>query len=104
MDIDYRAWQFWLAASQALFNIMVAVWLWNNRKHQVTSDRVQKVEQRMEEAEKGLVSVKALMDLQPVLDRRMEEVQKSVSKIEGRIEGFGRALDLIQEYLINRGG
>lgn len=37
------------------------------------------------------------------LDARMDRVEGLVNRVDGRLEGIGRAVDLMNEFLINRG-
>lgn len=37
------------------------------------------------------------------LDLRMDRVEGLVNRVDGRLEGIGRAVDLMNEFLINRG-
>lgn len=109
MTIDYNAWRFWIGVGQIAFNLIVVVWLWNNRKHRATNDKVAQVGLRVDQTEKDLLKIQTELQHLPQcshhheLDKRMAAVQGSVKKIEGRIEGFGHGLDIIQEHLLNRG-
>ncbi len=111
--IDYGAWRFWLSAGQMLFNVMIAIYIWNNRKHQATNSRVERLEEslvkRVEDAEKDLLSVKGCVEHLPTQDqirevsKEMQALSSQMGELRGRITGINRAVDIINEFLINKG-
>lgn len=108
-EIDYNAWRFWIGIGQMLFNIGVFAWLWNNRKHQATNDRVQKVEARTETTEKDLLQVKEQLKHLPSqndigrIHSRIDDVNGALREVVGGLKALNSSVALINEHLLNRG-
>lgn len=111
--LDYPAAGFWFSLSSWAFNGFIAVCLWIGRKNTATNKRLEAVStelgRRIDETEKKIIQTCA--DLEHLPDQRQfyrlsEEITaltRELSETKGRLSGVNRAVDLINEFLINQG-
>ena len=105
--IDYPAWKFWFDVVQYLITIIVAVYVWtSNRAHARKKDMdsvkevVVGIGTRVTKLETGAISKD---DLAAVYNR-VNAISDQVSNLSGKMDGIGKSVDMIQEYLLNNGG
>lgn len=111
---DYGALRFWLSVGQWAFNLLIALFLWHSRRHQATNSRLETLEQsitqRVEKAEKDLLTVRGCVDHLPSqaqiekVGADMRALSSDLGEMRGRIQGINRAVDIINQYLIEQGG
>lgn len=107
--IDYKAAGFWFSVGQWAFNLIVAFYLFTSRKHAATNSRVDALTIRVESTEKDLIGVKSDLEHMPdqnEITQLRKEITGLIQKIgetTGRLDGINRAVDLINEFLINQG-
>lgn len=111
--LDYPAAGFWFNIGQWGFNCFIAICLWLSRKNTATNKRLETVSaelsSRIGETEKKII--RACSDLEHLPDQRQfyrlsEEITaltRELSETKGRLSGVNRAVDLINEFLINQG-
>lgn len=122
MDMDYRAAGFWLTLGQWAFNIVVLVWMAISRKHQANNKLVKELAEsnarKIDEAKAkelilehvpgcpntiGLGEANAKLNALPS-QQSIDQLNKNIGELKGRIDGLSRAVDLMNEFLINQGG
>ncbi|MBN2060715.1 MAG: DUF2730 family protein [Deltaproteobacteria bacterium] len=107
--MNYASMQFWLGIAQWAFNIIVALYLWINRKHQATMKRIESASDQVSKNEKDIIRLKAELKNLPSqaqfsdLSKEIRSLTKELSETKGRLQGINRAVDLINEHLINKG-
>ena len=100
--IDYGAYKLWIGIAQWIFNMIVAGYLWVSRKHGADLGQI-KTNERM------ILDLKTRFECMPterqieVLANEMRSLTKELSETKGRLNGINRAVDLINEHLINKG-
>ena len=99
---DYTAARFWMDAGQLIGLIIIGVYTWWANREKVTTARFAGLETRMERVETKLADLPTCAN-HGNMDQGISEVKGAVKRIEGRMEGIGNALDLIQTHLLNRG-
>jgi len=110
MDIDYAAWRFWIGIGQWGFNILVAIYLWINRRHQATNVRVTEIDKRVTAGEKDIIEIRSDLKHLPdqkQFDRLSADIRLltcELGEMKGRLGGLNRVADLMNEFLINQGG
>lgn len=125
MAAGYPAAQFWFNVVQFVFTGLVALYVRKVSKHKATENRFKKIEEtiagvptrescaRHEErtaaTERHTLRIQAELDHLPT-QKQMNELNKSIAALsselkntQGRLEGINRAVDLINEFLINQG-
>lgn len=65
-------------------------------------ESIEEMERRVSRAENRLDNVPSHRDLQEI-STRIEQVHGEVSKIGGSLEGIGRAVDIMNQHLMERG-
>lgn len=107
--IDYKAAGFWFGVGQWVFNLIVAVYLVISRKQTATNDRVNDMGSRLHVVEKDIANVKIELDHMPDqhqmerLGRDITNLMQKIGETTGRLDGLNRAVDLMNEFLINQG-
>lgn len=116
---DYGALRFWSDMLQYCLNGAIIIYLWFRDKRQASKRDLEKKfkdqDKRIADQEKQIMQLEekiqrlppcshhdGLEDHMKELDKRLEDVQGKTNKICGRMEGFGSALDLIQQHLLSQ--
>lgn len=105
--IDYQAITFWVNSGILLLNVVIGVFVWANRRHQVTDDRVQKVEERVSVVETHLPHMPTHIDIRndmQAIETLLRNLRGEIGEISGRMQGVNRAVDLINQHLLNTRG
>jgi hypothetical protein len=103
---DYTAWRFW-ADMLVLLTVLAntAYTWWSNR-----NKRFSGLERRMDHTERVNQELAEKLAARPscshhdTFDIRLRKVEGIVEKTDGRMEGVGKSLDIIQQHLMNQGG
>ena len=101
MKLNYDAWRWWLDVVQTLGIVAVGIYGWWRNRERVTSIQLTELGKRITAIEESIKHPKCT--IHDGFESRLDTIDKGVSKIEGRMEGFGNALDLIQQHLLNGG-
>jgi predicted nucleic acid-binding Zn-ribbon protein len=111
--LDYPAADFWFNLGQWVFNGVVAICLWFSRKNTATNKRLEtvnaKLSGRIDDTEKKII--RACADLEHLPDQGqfyklgedITALRSELAEVRGRLTGVNRAVDLINEFLINQG-
>lgn len=113
MPMDYEASSFWLTVGLSIYSMIMSALLWLTRRDRATNERVEALEQRtnacMAEYDTRIacaeVTIRHLPSNQDIkgLSERLDTFNRSLAKTSGRLEGVNRAVDLMNEFLINEG-
>ena len=118
-ETDYRALMFYSGILQWVINGLIVIYLWIRDRKQASkkelNDKLKSQDNRLAAQEKDILLLQQKIERLPPcshhdglethmkeLDGRMEDVQAKTNKICGRMEGFGNALDLIQQHLLSQ--
>lgn len=99
---DYSAITFWLNVIVLLINAAIGIFVWLNRRHQVTEDRVSAIEDRVTAVESDMHHLPTHKDIHD-LTKTIGALRGDLSELSGRMSGVNRAVDLINSHLLNRG-
>lgn len=131
-EIDYTSWRFWLDVIRLAGTIALWVYVYLVTRRKAVEARFEKIEEsitrelrmhrreiddrcrrrmtRIEGLEGNDQQVRVKMGQMPNqrdikdMSRRLDMIQSTMSEMGGRLEGINRAVDLINEFLINQGG
>lgn len=109
MTLDAENFRLFAMVAQWVFNVIVAIWMWWSRKHKVTTTKITEICTKMEENERDHIRIRSEINSLPTslqfetLSRDIRKLSENLSKTSGRLEGMNRAVDLINEFLINQG-
>ncbi len=113
MQIDYTAWRFWFDFFQVAGTLGIAIYVWLINKHKATNSRIDRVEGEFDErldkiADRVTVTeleIKHMPSRDDInrLNSRIEELHGDLHEIAGGVTGLRRAVDLMNEFLINQG-
>lgn len=111
--MNYTAMQFWLNLFIFASNVTVAIYIWRSNKEKVTTAKFDTLTKRIGESEKAMTSKISEMESKlerrkecphhPSFEARLDAMNGSLNKVDGRLEGIGRAVDLMNQFLINGG-
>ena len=132
VNVDYAAWRFWMDFGQWVFSFIIAVYVWVRTRRKSIEDRIVKARDEaknaitkhgenmdrrcaarlkmiegIKEEERQLRLEIAKMPSQndiKNLSERIDILNGGISELSGRLKGINRAVDLINEFLINQGG
>jgi len=99
--MDYDSARLWADIGQWAFNVIVAGYLWFQRRNQAT---VAQVDQSKEDILVLKVEQKALPSQKQIAEmaREFKRFIQEFGEMKGRLDGINRAVDLINEHLINK--
>lgn len=102
--MDFESARFWADIGQWVFNGLVAVYLWITRRHKATLGQIKAACIRIDELDREVILLKTLPSKKEFnqLTKDMSSLSSELSEFKGRLEGINRAVDLMNEYLINR--
>jgi len=112
MPIDYDKWRFFFEVFLFVWNLGLGAYLWNNRRHQVTTDRIDTLEtdmgaqmgemnNRLTRVERDLEHVPDHDDLAAIYER-LNGVDKGVSELKGEFAAVRRGVDMIHTFLLEK--
>ena len=112
MNIDYAKWEFWVKTAYAISQILLWVYVYMSNRRRVTMEKIEKLEnkthQRLEDQSTRLTCLESDVRHVPTqtdlayLSRQINEVNGFLKNLDGRLTGINRAVDLMNEYLINK--
>jgi hypothetical protein len=76
---------------------------WWNLREKVTNKRFQEAEKRLAGLESDIKHPPSCT-YHPRLEERMDTAVGKLERMDGKIDGLNRAVDLMNEFLINQGG
>lgn len=103
--MDLESARLWTDIGQWVFNGLVAVYLWITRRHKATIGQIEAACDKLEAQEREIIRLKASLPSQNQFDRlskQIEHLSTEMSEMKGRLGGINRAVDLMNEFLINR--
>jgi len=103
---NYVAWKFWLDVAQLLGIVAVGLYSWWSNRSKATQKRFNRHDSRLGSVEVELDHIKQAVEqrgpcqLHGQFDKRLRLIEGGVEKIDGRMQGVGNSLDLIQQHLM----
>lgn len=100
--MDYPAWKFWIDAAQLGGLCAIGIYTWWTNREKVTNRRFQDHEDR-------IIVLEITAKNAPVcqhhgeLAHRIEDIHGDLRELSGSVNGVKRAVDLMNEFLINQG-
>lgn len=101
--IDYKAWGFWFGVGQFVFNTGVLLYVMFTNRQKANAARVAEAEKRLGQLEND-VKHPPSCTYHPRLEERMDTAIGKIERMDGKLPGLNRAVDLMNEFLINQGG
>lgn len=105
---DYVSAKFWADIGQWAFNVLVALYLYfsrrNEKTHQEAMDKVEQACEKIDQHDRDIIRLKALPSTQQFnrLGDQMGALSAELNELKGRLSGINRAVDLMNEHLLNR--
>jgi len=117
--MDGESLRVYATIAQWAFNVIVAIWMWWSRKHKAAADKIDGFDKKLDGVKKDLCDridkndtdhirirgeIKSLPTVHQfeTLSESMRKLSENLNKTSGRLEGINRAVDLINEHLLNR--
>jgi predicted nuclease with TOPRIM domain len=101
--IDYKAWGFWFGVGQFIFNAAVLLYVTIANRQKANAARVAEAEKRLAQLESD-VKHPPSCTYHPRLEERMDKAIGKIERMDGKLDGLNRAVDVMNEFLINQGG
>lgn len=102
-NLNYQALNFWFGVVNSVGIAVIGVIGWWNLREKVTNNRFSDAEKRLSKLENE-VKHPPSCTYHPRLEERMNQAVGKLERMDGKIDGLNRAVDLMNEYLINQGG
>lgn len=110
--IDYQGAKFWFDMVQWVLTLGVGLYVWQNQRHQVSLDRIEKLEallgnlndrhhDRLARIEEQLKYIPTHHDIGGVY-KRVDDVHGDVRQLMGRFDGMQQSLSLIHSHLLEK--
>jgi len=93
--------RFWLDFAQGAFSFLIGVYAWISRRHQATVDQIGSLESRMDRVEIEIKHAPTKEDFRLLADR-VGQVHGDLRELSGSMSGLKRAVDIMNEHLLNR--
>jgi hypothetical protein len=103
IEPDYTAYRFWFDVAQFAGLCILGVYTWWGNRAKVTSRRFKKYDDRLNKLEQRAEAGPTPEQYRSLKDT-MGELHGDLREFKGKFEGINRAVDLINEFLINQGG
>lgn len=100
---DYLAWRFWFDILQFAGICFIGIYSWWSNRERVTNKRFKEHHQRLTALENQVKHVPSQKQYDE-LSGRIGTLHSDLQGIKGQLKGIGRAVDLMNEFLINQGG
>ena len=112
MDVDYSALRFWFDVGQFFLTCAIGVYVWMSNRQKVTATRIKKMEadvgegllshgNRLTKLESDSGHIPSRLEMGSLSDK-ISGLSRELGKLEGRLTGINRAVDLMNEHLLNR--
>lgn len=111
--MNYPAAMFWMNFTLAIINLVGVVYVWWSNREKVTTAKFDELKRHINQVEGTVkqieIEVKHRPDCQhhqgfeDRLDAMNGKLNRIEGMVEGRLEGIGNSLDLIQQHLLNGG-
>jgi hypothetical protein len=109
VSINYAAWKFYLDIILIAINAGIGAYVWWSNREKVTNSRFKKIEERVGKVE-GTVARMPVCDNHTRMEAndkhindRLESIDRGLSKIDGRLEGINRMVDLLTQNELSGG-
>ena len=99
--MDFDALQFSFDLFQFVLLGGIGIYTWRANRDRAQQEEVEAIAQRVTVIEQDIKHMPGHDHLQ-ALSARMEDLHRDVANISGGMEGIRRAVDLINEHLLNR--
>jgi hypothetical protein len=101
--LNYAAVKFWIDVLVLAVVAGNTVYTWWTNREKVTNKRFKEAEDRILQLESD-VKHPPSCTYHPRLEERMDQAVGKLERMDGKIDGLSRAVDLMNEFLINQGG
>jgi len=101
--LNYQALNFWLLVVNSCATLVIGFGGWWSLREKVANKRFTEAEQRLARLESDIKHPPACT-YHGRLETLIDAVRSETAEIKGTVKGINRAVDLMNEYLINRGG
>lgn len=101
--MNYAAVKFWIDVLVLAVVAGNTVYTWWTNREKVTNKRFKEAEDRILQLESD-VKHPPSCTYHPRLEERMDQAVGKLERMDGKIDGLSRAVDLMNEFLINQGG
>lgn len=101
--MNYTAWKFWIDVLVLAVVAGNTVYTWYSNREKVTNKRFQAAENRLLQLENDVKNPPSCT-YHPRLEERMDSAVRKLERMDGKLDGLSRAVDLMNEFLINQGG
>lgn len=114
--MNYPAAMFYLTLVMTIINAIIGISVWWNNREKVTNARFKKSEERVTKVEARVSTVETKVEAMPVcsshsrmeandtkLMDRLDDLHGDIRELAGGVKGLSRAVDLMNEHLINKG-
>lgn len=99
---DYSAWRFWFDVLQLAGISLIGVYSWWVNREKVTTGKFREHERRICQLENDVRHPNCQYHLG--FEARLDTLHGDIRELAGGVKGLRRAVDLMNEYLINNGG
>ncbi|MDT8428506.1 MAG: DUF2730 family protein [Pseudomonadales bacterium] len=109
-QIDWGVARFAFDVLQVLFMAGVSVYVWWTGRTKATQAAIDAAHERMGTIDRRLDGIEGEIKHLPghndlaEIYRKVNDVDKTLSKLSGELTGINRTLNLINDYLLNQGG
>lgn len=106
--MDYGAWTFWINLLLIVISGTQGVYIWINRRHEVTDARVKFLEGQQAELMNKFTRLEVDVEHLPThhdihgLLKTLSDFRAEVGELAGKLGGVNRAVDLINRHLLDR--
>ena len=102
-SINYQALTFWFSIINFLIMSGIGVVVWWINRDKITDKRFRAAENRIVQLESDVKHPPACT-YHAQLELRIDAVRSDTAEIKGTVKGINRAVDLMNEFLIQQGG
>jgi len=112
--INYQALNFWFGVGQFLFTAAIGIYVWWTNRDKITDKRFRAAENRIVQLETEIKHPPActyhsnlemrIDQIRTEMGNQIKAVHGDTREIKGHMDGINRAVDLMNEFLINQGG
>lgn len=113
-SINYQALTFWFSIINFLIMSGIGVVVWWTNRDKITDKRFRAAENRIVQLESDVKHPPActyhgqlelrIDSMRADMDEKIKAVHGDTREIKGTVKGINRAVDLMNEFLINQGG